>query len=78
MAEVKKLCEDFWAWRMRDSPEFATYCGNHDYDDKLDDVTTEAYDRRQVSASRYLCTPDINPSVTIQASNLIILAISQI
>ena len=51
MAEVTKLCEDFWAWRMRDSPEFATYCGNHDYDDKLDDVTTEAYDRRQVSAS---------------------------
>ena len=33
---------------MKESPEFATFCGIHDYDDKLDDSSLAGYMRRQV------------------------------
>ena len=46
---VKKLCDEFWTWRLKESPEFATFCGVHDYDDQLDDTSVSGYERRGVS-----------------------------
>ena len=48
-AAVENLCDEFWRWRLRESPEFATFCGVHDYDDQLDDTSVQGYKRRGVS-----------------------------
>lgn len=45
---VRKLHDLFdreWAWRLKQSPEFATAVGVHDDDDKLSDVSMEALAR---------------------------------
>ena len=34
---------------MIESPEFASFCGVHHYDDRLDDVSIAGYQRRGVS-----------------------------
>ena len=47
-AEVEALCADVWAWRLAESPELATFCGFHHLDDLLDDVSEEAYIKREV------------------------------
>lgn len=41
--KVEKLCDEFWEWRMKESPEFASYCGDQRYCDLLDDIDTEAF-----------------------------------
>ena len=43
---VLSLCHDFWQWRLRESPELASFCGFHQYDDMWDDISEEAYVRR--------------------------------
>ena len=52
---VQKVCDEFWSWRLKESPEFATFCGVHDYDDQLDDTSIEGYERRGVSSLKF-CT----------------------
>ena len=47
-AAVEKLCADFWSWRVQGSPEFATFCGVHEFDDQLDDTSVQAYEKRGV------------------------------
>ena len=32
------IFSEFWSWRMKNAPEFATFVGNFDYDDRLDEV----------------------------------------
>ena len=48
MAEeaVLSLCHDFWQWRLKESPELASFCGFHQFDDEWDDISEEAYIRR--------------------------------
>lgn len=46
--QVDKLCAEMWKWRLQESPEFATYVGVHAYDDRLDDISEEAYSRQLV------------------------------
>ena len=50
---AEELFDDFWAWRMEESPELASFCGNHDYDHRLDDVSENGYTRRAVSCGNY-------------------------
>ena len=47
-ADVEALCAEVWAWRLVESPELATFCGFHHLDDQLDDISEEAYIRREV------------------------------
>ncbi|XP_076467677.1 uncharacterized protein LOC143298678 isoform X1 [Babylonia areolata] len=47
MDAVEALCADVWAWRLAESPELATFCGFHHLDDLLDDVSEEAYIKRE-------------------------------
>ncbi|XP_054719702.1 uncharacterized protein LOC129229422 [Uloborus diversus] len=42
----KKLFEDFWNWRLEDSPEFATIIGEHAFDDKLQSYALESFEKR--------------------------------
>lgn len=43
-----QLLEDFWKWRLNNSPEFATFCGIHDFDDKLESYTLDDIIERKV------------------------------
>jgi len=53
-SKVKELCEDFFEWRLREFPEFATFCGNHVKDGELNDHSAEAFQRRVVSLFIFL------------------------
>ena len=44
-----QLAEDFWRWRLEDSPELATTVGVHDYNDRLETFTRDAFRKRKVS-----------------------------
>ena len=45
-ADLKALFEEYFAWRLRDSPEFATLCGSHVHDDLLDDDSLASFASR--------------------------------
>ncbi|XP_071087216.1 uncharacterized protein [Haliotis cracherodii] len=53
-ADVESLFDRFWQWRQEDSPEFASYCGNHDYDDRWDDISEDAYLKRETKVREFL------------------------
>ena len=50
----KNIFEEFWIWRLEESPEFATAVGIHDYDWKLDDHSLQAFQRREQEAAGFL------------------------
>ena len=51
---LDRLYDDYWEFGLRENPTFATYLGDHRYDDKLEDVSAEAYHRRVDQVERYL------------------------
>ncbi|XP_006825780.1 uncharacterized protein LOC102808491 [Saccoglossus kowalevskii] len=51
---ARKLADDFWEWRIKESPEFATMAGFHDYDDQLDDHSLDSFERRQTDCRSFL------------------------
>jgi len=58
MSVCDALLSSFWTWRLNESPEFATECGVHCYDDRLDDYSLLALHNRQTAAQEFLsrCT----------------------
>ena len=48
------LVDEDWEWGLRDHPESATQVGDRRYDDKLDDMSLEAIERRKVHAREML------------------------
>jgi uncharacterized protein (DUF885 family) len=40
-----ELVQEEWEARLREDPLFATYCGDHRYDDRLPHATEDGYDR---------------------------------
>ena len=46
------LLDADWEWRLADLPEFATAVGIHDFDDRLDDRSLRAYERRAEYCAR--------------------------
>jgi uncharacterized protein (DUF885 family) len=49
-----ELFDDEWQDRVEDSPLFATAAGDHRYNDRLDDVSTAAFERREAKAREFL------------------------
>jgi uncharacterized protein (DUF885 family) len=45
--DARALFAEYWEWQLREYPPFATYIGDHRYDDRLVDVSAEAVDRRK-------------------------------
>ncbi|XP_063878246.1 uncharacterized protein LOC135110175 isoform X1 [Scylla paramamosain] len=43
---IQALADEYFSWRMKDMPEFASFVGIHDYDDQLDDMSLSAYQNR--------------------------------
>ncbi|KAF2365377.1 Protein of unknown function DUF885 [Trinorchestia longiramus] len=63
--DVQQLCDDFWDWRLQDMPEFATFVGFHEYNDRLDDLSMEAFDNRLNKSFEFLGrVDDIEPALT--------------
>ncbi|CAL1536617.1 unnamed protein product [Lymnaea stagnalis] len=53
-AEVHSLYNEVWQWKLRESPELASFCGFHAYDDRWDDISEEAYLRRENCIREFL------------------------
>lgn len=51
---TNELIDRFWEWRLIDIPEFATSLGKHEYDDRLMDMSLNAYLRRRDDAKQFL------------------------
>lgn len=47
-AAVLALCDEVWKWRLEQSPELATFCGFHQYDDRWDDISEETFLKKKV------------------------------
>jgi len=43
---LNRLYEDYWEFFLKENPTFATYLGDHRYDNWLEDVSSEAYEQR--------------------------------
>ena len=48
------IFDEFWSWRLNESPEFATAIGIHDFDEHLDNMSLAACKRREKEASNIL------------------------
>ncbi|BFZ14786.1 hypothetical protein BsWGS_17825 [Bradybaena similaris] len=68
-AAVLALCDEVWKWRLEQSPELATFCGFHQYDDRWDDISEETFLKKKKTVDEFLkraqtlkttdCTPDV-------------------
>lgn len=54
MTSKANIFEKFWEWRLEESPEFATAIGIHYHDAFLDDLSTDAFRRREHMAGEFL------------------------
>ncbi|KAH7983590.1 hypothetical protein HPB52_013059 [Rhipicephalus sanguineus] len=50
-AMATELFEEFWQWRLKDSPEFATMVGFHGYDHLLESYSIKSFQDRKVIKS---------------------------
>jgi uncharacterized protein (DUF885 family) len=46
--QANALFAEYWEWQMRETPAYATYVGDHRYDDRMIDVSEGAIARRKV------------------------------
>jgi len=46
--DYERIMSEFWSWRLREVPEFASSVGVHDYDARLETFTLEAFRNRKV------------------------------
>lgn len=53
-AEARTLFDAYWQWTMREFPEFATFVGDHRYDDRLTDFSPSALARRRAARAEFL------------------------
>ncbi|KAK2184008.1 hypothetical protein NP493_286g01037 [Ridgeia piscesae] len=58
MSSYTALVNDFWAWRLEETPEFASAVGVHDFDRRLETYTLEAFDHRTEQCRQFLARID--------------------
>ncbi|GFR97847.1 hypothetical protein ElyMa_001004000 [Elysia marginata] len=66
--QVLALCDEVWKWRLKESPELSTFCGFYLNEDSWDDISSDAYTRREKCVRKFLeqalalnvsaCSPD--------------------
>jgi prolyl oligopeptidase len=54
VTSLNRLYEDYWEFVLKENPTFATYLGDHRYDNWLGDVSAEAYEQRVEMFRKYL------------------------
>ncbi|GFR96964.1 hypothetical protein ElyMa_002733500, partial [Elysia marginata] len=52
--QVLALCKEIWEWRLKESPELATFCGFYQYDHLWDDISVDAYTKREICVRAFL------------------------
>ncbi|QAY75662.1 DUF885 family protein [Sphingosinicella sp. BN140058] len=52
--DFRQLLDDHYAWLLRESPTYATSLGVRDYDDRIEDLSLAAADRRAAEAQVFL------------------------
>ena len=52
--DLKRLMDEQYAWLLKNYPTYATALGVRDYDDKIDDLSAAARDRRAAEAKGFL------------------------
>jgi uncharacterized protein (DUF885 family) len=63
--DFRQLLADHYAWLLRESPVYATALGVRDYDDRLDDPSLAAQDRRAAAAKAFLDRLDAIPEAAL-------------
>jgi uncharacterized protein (DUF885 family) len=53
VAQTNALFENYWEWVLRESPEWATFLGEHRYADRLTDESVPAIKRRAAARKDY-------------------------
>jgi hypothetical protein len=51
---LEQLIREEWDFRMREDPIFATYCGDHRYNDCLPGMTREDFERQEEALRGFL------------------------
>jgi uncharacterized protein (DUF885 family) len=59
--DFKALTDEYWAFVMRENPVYASMLGKRDGDDRLDDISLAAQDRRAAEYGRFLARLDQIP-----------------
>ncbi|XP_055956635.1 uncharacterized protein LOC126817315 isoform X2 [Patella vulgata] len=52
--DLKKLQQDFYQWRLKDSPEFSSEIGQVEYNDLVTDFSVQQFDRRKKIVEDYI------------------------
>ncbi|XP_035217073.1 uncharacterized protein LOC118190472 [Stegodyphus dumicola] len=52
--EASSIFKDFWAWRLKDSPEFATLIGVHLHDGCLQEYSLDSFAKRKKKCKMFL------------------------
>ncbi|KFM67210.1 hypothetical protein X975_18232, partial [Stegodyphus mimosarum] len=52
--EASSIFKDFWAWRLKDSPEFATLIGVHLHDGYLQEYSLDSFAKRKKQCKKFL------------------------
>ncbi|KAI0220937.1 hypothetical protein LSAT2_027636 [Lamellibrachia satsuma] len=68
LSSYTELVNDFWAWRLEETPEFASAIGVHDFDQRLESYTLEAFDHRAEYARQFLTRIDATNVTSLSAS----------
>ncbi|KAH9491794.1 hypothetical protein Btru_029525 [Bulinus truncatus] len=53
-SRFRRILDDFYDYKSREFPEYATFVGKHDYDDILESFKIDAFDRRKNQTERFL------------------------
>src|SRR4029077_18309281 len=54
LSALNRLYEVYWEFILKENPTFATYLGDHRYDNWLEDVSAEAYEKRIERLRKFL------------------------
>ena len=65
--DLAKLLDEHWQWTLKESPLTASSAGVDEADDRLDDYSLAAADRRVADEKRFLARLDAIPEATLNA-----------
>jgi uncharacterized protein (DUF885 family) len=67
--DLAGLMADYYAWLLRESPVYATSLGVRDYDERIEDISLAAADRRAKEAAAFLARLDSIPAERLAAAD---------
>ena len=68
-ARFADLLERNWQWRLREYPTFATSIGVNDYNDRMEDASLAAIERRTGETKAFLATLDAIPVTALSTED---------